>query len=200
MVLIVVMLFSGSVNSYAAEMERAENETTTAYLVNKEKGEIIEVPIVQKDKKVEQNGEQVKVSSMVEIAFPQSENSDVQPNNVVTDGGVTTRIRFNMVYTHSGTRYRLDEVNGAYEQIDKAFTLSNRVVKFTSQQDFKGDVATYNETSNNFSHPGQKTWIETKDTAQYWIAGYAKCTISRGGSSWDLYCRETVIEQTPGSL
>lgn len=200
LVLIFAMLFAESVNLYAAEANEAEKVMATAYLINKENGQIIEVPIVQTDRKVEQNGEQVKVSSMAELVFPISEESGIQPNNVVTDGGVTTRIRFNMIYTQSGGMYRLDEVNGAYEQLDKAFTISNRVVKFISQQDYKGDVKTYNESSNNFSHPGHKTWIDTNNTIQYWIAGYAKCTISRGGSSWDLYCRETVISQNIDSV
>lgn len=200
LILILTMLFANSINIYAAETGETECETAEIYLVNKENGQIIEVPITQTKRKVEQCGEQMKVSSVVEFVFPTGEESGIQPNNVVTDGGVTTRIRFNMLYTQSGSRYRLDEVNGAYEQIDKAFTISNRIVKFTSQQDFKGDTATYNESSNTFSHPGQRIWIDKSNSIQHWIAGYAMCTISRGGSSWDLYCRETIIEQNAGSI
>ncbi len=188
---------ANSVNLYAAELEEPETEVVTARLVNRASGQIIEVPVEYTSQTVEQEGNQVTVSSTAEFVLPIDEESGIQPRTSVTDGGVTTRITLNLSYTHTGTRYRLDQVSGKYEQLDKAFTISNRKVAFISQEDYNGEPTIYNVSSNTFSYPGQKVWIETNGRWSYWIHGTAKCTISRGGSSWDLLCQETVIAQNP---
>lgn len=196
-----VMILGNSMNLYAAEVKEVEQGgVAVAYLVNKTDGEVIEVPITNESRTVERDGDQIKVTSTVDFTFPDGLEDGIQPNNVVTDGGVTTRISFEMRYTQSGTRYRLDEVKGLYEQLDKAFTMSDRVVTYISQQNFNKEPITKNPDRNDFSYKGDGSWVETYNVAQYQIAGYAKCTISRGGSSWELWCRETVIEQNPGSF
>ena len=182
---------------YAAE---AQDDIATAYLIDRNNGAVIEVPVEEISRSVEQDGNEFTVTSIVEFVLPVEEEFGIQPYKEVTDGGVTTRIRFDMNYTQSGYLYKLNSVSGAYEQIDNAFTISNRLVKFTTQQNFTSDIKTYNVQSNTFSYPGQGIWVDTKNSAQYQIAGYAKCTISRGSSSWELYCRDTVIELNPGSF
>lgn len=198
----VLLLLGNSVNTYAAEQGHMEsNAAKTVYLIDCTDGKTIEVPVTRINRTMEQEGAQVKVSSTVEITIPVEQELGIQPRAVVTDGGVTTRIRLDMIYTQSGTRYRLDRVEGAFEQLDKAFTISDRIVKYIAEEDHSGEPKTYSVQSNtSFSFPGHGTWIETNGTVQYWIYGYAKCKISRGGSSWELRCDNTIIEMNPGNL
>lgn len=187
---------NNSVQVNAANNMSMEN---TFLVTNNETGETYEVPVIEKETMIKETDNQIIVTKVAEIFIPEKDETGIQPANVVTDGGVTTRITFNMAYTKSGDLYRLDGVSGKYELLDSNFTISNRKVMYISQEDYSSNSTwTKYPTSNTFSYPGSSRWIDSKNSIQYWIGGYAECTISRGSSSWNLRCPETVIQRDVG--
>lgn len=199
LVLVMVWMNSAMKVNAANSMGMESVKEDVCLVINNETGETYEAPVIEKETMVNEAGDQLIITKVAEIFIPEDGESGIQPAGVVTDGGVTTRITFNMAYTKSGDLYRLDGVSGKYELLDSNFTISNRKVMYTSQENYSSNsVWTKYPTSNTFSYPGSSRWIDSKNSIQYWIGGYAECTISRGSSSWNLRCPETVIQRDMG--
>lgn len=192
-ILAMILTMGNTATVSAAPSTYADHVEKAVYLMDSQTGEVCEA-LVKEDIMVEQVGNQYTLSKTTEFYLPNEDSSEISPQASVTDGGVTTRINFQVKYIQSGTHYRLTGVSGSYEQLDSSFTISNRHVKYICQTSYKlGTMEEKDISSNTFSFPGCSHWIETEYGGQWWLGGYAMCKISRGSSSWELKAVEDII-------
>lgn len=191
LVLCTILVFVNPMNVSAADIKES---TMEIHLTDNQTGKTYEIPVSEEKSVTKQNGNTYIVTKVAEFQLPIS-NSTISPCTEVEDAGKTVRIKFNVKYTNSGNRYQLNGVTGWYKILDPAFSISNRLVMYTNQYNFsQGHVWEKHPSSNSFSYSATNDWIDTTEHIEYWIGGYAQCTISRGGYSWDLRATEDIIK------
>lgn len=198
-ILSITLLLGSCMNVFASsEEDKVQNETPTTIitLTNLETGEVYSIEQENIDIVTTLNEDGSVCEQLVaDVAVPVEQEDGIAPYASVTDGGVTTRINFTINYIQSGNLYRITGVTGSFERLDTAFTISNRFVRYANYHDNEsGYIKDYTPTGNSFSYPGFSNWVDTT-RIQYIVGGYAKCNISRGGSSWELCCRHIIVER-----
>lgn len=203
---LITVMFCFSVPVLANNSAKGKN-TTAEYsmiLTNLDTGEMVELSQddlnIQISTEKDANGN-IKKSITADVAVPSTSSNDansnlISPYAVVTDGGVTTRLTFNLNYTQSGSLYKITSANGKFELLDSAFTISGRMVRLANYQ--------YNETQyirtyypgNTFSYPGYSNWVNINYGPAV-VAGYAKCNITRSSSTWELRLNQYIATNVP---
>ncbi|HCI17329.1 MAG TPA: hypothetical protein DFH32_01775 [Lachnospiraceae bacterium] len=180
------MLIGGRVQVGARETNNIlETPQYTLSVTNKETNEVINIAqdcIETREEHMLLGDTQMILSA--NISIPNEKGN--MTRNTITDGGVTTRVTFNINYSKSGNLYKITGYSGKFEQLDKSFTISNRKVLVANFQN--------NETKkyirehipgNTFSYSGFSNWVDITYPNSL-VAGYAKCDVSRQASSWEL--------------
>ena len=194
--LAITTILSSSLSAFAAT-KSLENQAgvgfVTVTITDLNTGETLTLSEedLQIDQTMTENDNGIKTETVIaNISLP---SSDISPQSSVTDGGCTTRIELNIDYEQSGTLYRMKTASGSFTVLDNAFTHSNRMVKLANYDWAQTSyIETYYPSSSSFSYSPFTNWIDSNYPPAV-LAGYAKCTVSRGGSSWEVKCEHTII-------
>lgn len=179
------MLIGGRVQVLACENNNIlETPQYTLSVTNKETNEVINIAqdcIETREEHMLLGDTQMTLSA--NISIPNEKGN--MTRNTITDGGVTTRVTFNINYSKSGNLYKITGYSGKFEQLDKSFTISNRKVMVANFQNYEIHNIHNRTPGNNFSYSGFSNWVDITYPNSL-VAGYARCDVSRQGTSWEL--------------
>lgn len=166
---------------------------------NLKTGEVIVVDKKNIDCNTIENDNSISEEVMADVALPDSNNT-INPLSSVIDSGKCCRVKFNVEYTKSGNKYRLDKVSGSYTKLDPAVAITKRHVRYASIQDYKSNkyIKDYKPSKNKFSYAGFKNYVDTKNSVHYIVGGFAECKVTRGKTTWNLRCSHIVVSRDIG--